>query len=131
MEKTPQYLFVYGTLRPCLAGSEQQKITKEFRLVGPATISGVLYDLIQYPGVTPGPGVVAGDVLWLPSHGMLKLVDEYEGCCLDPPLYSRVTTLATLHSGKTVMSWVYYYCGSLVKARAIPGGDYWVWKKQS
>ena len=124
MEEAPQYLFVYGTLRPCLAGPEQKLITREFTLVGPATISGVLYDLKHYPGVQDGAGRISGDVLFFSNNELLRDIDAYEGCYDPPPLFLRKTTCATLESGKTLVAWVYYYCGSLVKASVITGGDY-------
>lgn len=119
-----RHLFVYGTLRPCLAGAEQRRLIAGFTIVGPATVPGMLYDLGPYPGLIAGEGVVHGDLLVVSDERQLGLVDAYEECVGGDPLYRREPTVATRTDGTAVPAWTYYYSRPIGLARALVSGDY-------
>src|SRR5262245_20347166 len=81
--KTPEYLFVCGTLRSGLAPAEVAGIMGTMLRVGPASVPGRLYDLGDFPGAVLDPGCdlkVIGEVLQLPDDGAaLADLDAYEG----------------------------------------------------
>lgn len=128
MDAQIQYLFVYGTLRPSLAGDEQRALIAELTHVGPATVRGLLYDLGSYPGLVAGEGTVHGDLLTVAGKQHLALLDAYEECSSAAPLYRRMTTVATQPDGTTVAAWAYLYGHALGHARLIEGGDYVAFK---
>jgi gamma-glutamylcyclotransferase (GGCT)/AIG2-like uncharacterized protein YtfP len=124
MESAIHYLFVYGTLRPCLAGAEQRRLIARLAVAGPATVPGLLYDLGPYPALGTGPGIVHGDLFVIPDQRQLATLDTYEECGGDHPLYRREATEATRPDGSTVAAWAYFYERSLAAATVIASGDY-------
>lgn len=112
-------VFVYGTLMP---GSKNEYMAKQagnYR-AEKAYIEGMhLYDLEPegYPGIVPKDnsspldenptGRVEGYVLHFDDITLaLTLLDEFEGCYLEPPDYHR-ETITVKPSGK--LAWVYIY----------------------
>jgi gamma-glutamylcyclotransferase (GGCT)/AIG2-like uncharacterized protein YtfP len=124
MESAIRHLFVYGTLRPGLAGDEQRRLIAGLADAGPATVPGVLYDLGPYPGMVAGEDTVHGDLLVVADERRLAMLDAYEECNGDSPLYRRQATVATRPDGTTVAAWTYYYRQPLHQARLVAGGDY-------
>lgn len=124
MEAAIRYLFVYGTLRPCLAGAEQRQLIAGLTVAGPATVPGLLYDLGAYPALVTGPGIVHGDLFIVLDERHLAALDAYEECGGNDPLYRREPTLATRSDGSVVAAWAYFYERSLAAATAIERGDY-------
>ena len=124
MGDAPRHLFVYGTLRPCLAGAEQQRLLAGLMAVGPATVPGLLYDLGPYPALVAGPGMVYGDLYLVSDERQLAALDAYEECGGDRPLYRRQATVATRPDGSTVAAWAYFYERSLAAATVVASGDY-------
>jgi hypothetical protein len=49
------YLFVYGTLQPGVAPREIADAVEELKVIGNATVRGVLYDLGEFPGAVLNP----------------------------------------------------------------------------
>ena len=45
----PQYLFVYGTLRPQLANGEAKGLIAELEMIGSATVQAVSYTHLTLP----------------------------------------------------------------------------------
>ncbi len=124
MDSAIRYLFVYGTLRPSLAGDEQRRLIAGLPDAGPATVPGLLYDLGPYPGMVAGEGTVHGDLLVVAEDRHLAMLDAYEECHGDDPLYRRQATLATRPDGTTVAAWAYVYRHPLGDSRLIERGDY-------
>jgi gamma-glutamylcyclotransferase (GGCT)/AIG2-like uncharacterized protein YtfP len=124
MDPAIRHLFVYGTLRPSLAGAAQQQLIAEFTVAGPATVPGVLYDVGPYPALITGEGTVHGDLLVISNERHLDALDAYEECFGDDPLYRREAAVATRPDGTTLAAWTYYYRQPLDQARLVAGGDY-------
>lgn len=104
--ETEERLFVYGTLRPRAAPSGQPSLVHRF--VGTATVSGVLYDLGDYPGAIlnshenitepENDPRILGDVLFV-TRSELHRLDQYEGYepeNREESLYFRKRVLARL-----------------------------------
>lgn len=119
-----RHVFVYGTLRPALATAEPGMLIASLQQDGPATVSGQLFDLGEYPGLVDGPGSVQGDLLLVETTAQLTSLDAYEECDGPCPLYRREMTTACRPDGQRVTVWVYRYCRSLENAVPIPSGDY-------
>ena len=121
---TPQYLFVYGTLRPHLARGEAQALIATLEIVGPATVQGKLYDFGAFPGATNEKGIVFGDLLRLRSPEQLHPLDDYEECNGSSPLFNRSITTAHLSAGTSIAAWIYLFCGRAEPGVLIASGDY-------
>ena len=68
----PEYLFVYGTLRPGMAPRRLAHLMKKMRYMGRASTPGRLYDLDAYPGAVLDPDCdteIKGEVFQLPDDG--------------------------------------------------------------
>lgn len=127
-----EFLFVYGTLMSRAAtdyGRDmRERLHRETRNFGPATIQGRLYDLGSYPGVTTSddPGeVVHGEVLRLAdAQAVFIWLDAYEGIVAGRAdnEYARVLAPARLHGGTLVSAHVYRYLGDPGRVRWLPDG---------
>lgn len=127
----PDYLFVYGTLRPS-AGHEMNAVLEQHGdLVGRGKIPGILYDVGRYPGAVKSSGTrafVRGDLYVLRNpERALKLLDRYEGRDEKKPRsgeFKRSRVLVSLGGGKTVKAWIYLYNRSTTGLTRIRSGDY-------
>jgi len=124
---TPQYLFVYGTLKR--GGKSHKQLRKEngVRFKSSARIRADLYKLHgeDYPGavLTSTPNrFVKGDlfVLQYPQRTLREL-DEFEG--VDEGLFRRELVDVWVQ-GRRVKAWAYLYARSLAAADLIPTGIY-------
>ena len=50
MTQNPDYLFVYGTLRPPFVNAFAHFLRQNSQFIGEATFPGLLFDLGDYPG---------------------------------------------------------------------------------
>ena len=113
------HLFVYGTLRPCLAPAEIAPVVAQLEPTGEGHLQGTLYHLGHYPGLmlVPVTGLVHGIVFTLPEDPtiateILAQLDLYEGFYPNSPsdsLFIRVLHPVTLTTGKIIDSWVYLF----------------------
>jgi gamma-glutamylcyclotransferase (GGCT)/AIG2-like uncharacterized protein YtfP len=109
-----RYLFVYGTLLPASAGDmgrdERARLGREAKWLGPATVSGTLYNLGGYPGLFDGAGIVHGGLYDLhdPLATFLWL-DAYEAVTGDPTQddYWRTQRAVTPAAGNCRSAWIY------------------------
>lgn len=129
------YLFVYGTLKSSHKGAfgqdKRDRLHRESRLLGPATASGRLFDLGDYPGLvapdTPGD-VVHGEVVELADpETSFRWLDAYEGIRTDTlhaSEYHREPRRVRLASGTELTAWVYIYARDVSGARLVTGGTW-------
>lgn len=129
-----RYLFVYGTLMSHLEGGMGKRVrarlAAECRSLGPAHVTGLLYDLGRYPGLVAGAaagaGAVQGELLELRDPPQtLAWLDRYEGIVegwARSCEYDRRIVTAELASGEPVTAWVYNYRGPVHAARQITSG---------
>ena len=128
-------LFVYGTLMSTsttkLGTPERRRLFQESVLIGPATMSGELLNLGDYPGfVTSKTSTsrVHGEILALhhPSQ-TFDWLDDYE-CVSKNPIkkgeYSREYLTAERKTGEVVRAWVYVFLGSRTIDLLIPSGSW-------
>lgn len=127
----PEYLFVYGTLRPACAPSALQPLLAKWRPSGAGSVVGTLYDLGEYPGAVllpTGESRVFGEVFELADAAAAFLaLDEYEGFIAEQPaasLFLRTRCEVTLADDRRLSAWIYVYNQSLATATQIPSGDY-------
>jgi gamma-glutamylcyclotransferase (GGCT)/AIG2-like uncharacterized protein YtfP len=119
-----QPLFIYGTLHRSRAPDEIAPTVSLLRPLGPATVSGRLLNLGEYPGLLlPGEEVVKGVLFALPEDRELcarvwQALDAYEDFRPESPetsLFLRVLTRVELPNGGEAKAWVYVYNQSTVK----------------
>ena len=126
----PGYVFVYGTLRPGLAPPVIAGVVNSLRIIGSASVRGLLYDLGAYPGCVltdSKESLVHGVLLALSSQDVLEQLDEYECYAAHDAagsLFLRTTCRATLDDGRCIETWIYVYHRPLAGARLISSGRY-------
>lgn len=129
MTRVTSHLFVYGTLMPGHAPACVSDLVARFRLVGPATVGGTVYDLGDYPAlVLGGGGRVSGHLCELPADDLLwRRLDTYEGFVPSAPtgsLFRRVATVAALPDGRPVDCQTYVFNRPARPSQAIASGDW-------
>src|SRR5262245_60236003 len=134
--KTPEYLFVCGTLRSGLAPGEVAGIMGTMLRIGAGSVPGRLYDLGDFPGAVLDPGCdakVIGEVFQLPDDGAaLAALDAYEG--IDPQdqgdcMFVRREAEITLEDGGALRCWIYVYNREVASSTLIASGDYLIYKQ--
>lgn len=125
-----QYLFVYGTLRRDPAGAAHPILTAA-ECLGPASLSGLLYQLAEYPAAVFAADCdarVHGELYRLPAaEALLARLDAYEECTADfsePHEYRRRQLPVCLTAGGEYPAWVYEYNRPTTGLPLIAGGDY-------
>src|SRR5258707_1228181 len=131
----PEFLFVYGTLRPGLVTGAIRQIIRSLQPISAGSMPGRLYDLGPYPvAVVDDTAVtrIEGEVLALPEDpAVLAALDDYEGFRPDNSagsLYHRIRHHFTAPDGRSLLCWVYVAPCEPSNATLIPGGDYLVWR---
>ena len=125
-------LFVYGSLMSSAGHARGERLRREARLLGEATIQGRLYKISWYPGAVASCEAdqrVHGEVYALahPSSALAWL-DRYEGIAPGATRsaeYERVERPVRLASGEEIVAWVYLYRGDVAGLSAVPSGR-WV-----
>ena len=128
-----RHLFVYGTLmsQACdaMGSGERNRLRREARSLGPATLGARLFDLGQYPGLILSEAagdVVHGEVFHLLQPAVtLAWLDRYEGIGWkgrDRDDYQRVNREVALANNVELEVWTYVFQGSLRSARLLRSG---------
>lgn len=128
-------LFIYGTLMAAAGDKmgrvERTWLARESRPLGPATTTGLLYDLGRYPGLVVGAGpagTVEGELVRLADPARsLRWLDAYEGIVPgehDQGEYRRAEIDVRLPSGPSMRAWSYVYVKSIERARLVAGGSW-------
>jgi len=119
-------LFVYGTLRSTSDGEAARGLRAGAVRIGEGRVRGQLLDLGAYPGLICGDaGWVRGEVYALNDDRLLRVLDRYEGCHLEPPEYRRVTITVNMETGETRANvWVYEYVGPTNGLTVVEGDLY-------
>lgn len=129
----PEYLFVYGTLRPGMAPRKFARLVEGMGYLGKASTPGRLYDLDAYPGAIIDPDCdtqIRGEVFQLPDDdgGALAALDAYEGFDARYPessLFVRRRCKVTLkEDGSRLACWIYVYNWQVSPDALIRSGDY-------
>jgi gamma-glutamylcyclotransferase (GGCT)/AIG2-like uncharacterized protein YtfP len=126
------HLFVYGSLMSSAGHPMGERLRREARLIGKATIQARLYRISWYPGAVASGDPdehVHGEVYALenPDRGLAWL-DAYEGIRpgnRDENEYERAERPARLARGEEIAAWVYLYRKDAAGLSAVPGGR-WV-----
>jgi gamma-glutamylcyclotransferase (GGCT)/AIG2-like uncharacterized protein YtfP len=113
-------LFVYGTLKEpgrlrAVLGSAVR-----WRVLGPGTVCGALYDCGEYPALVASRApheVVPGLLLEFEDDDALAPLDAYEG--VDSGLYAREQIEVHLEDGRRQRAWSYVYTRSIAGLRRI------------
>jgi len=123
------HLFVYGSLVSSAGHPMGERLRREARLIGPATIQARLYRISWYPGAVASGDAderVHGEVYALGNPDRaLAWLDAYEGIQpgnRDENEYERAERSARLASGEEVVAWVYLYRGEASKLSQIADG---------
>ncbi len=128
MSNTPEYLFVYGTLRSDIPSSMSKFLRRRAALVGKATAAGRILDLGGYPGFVSGGGTVKGELYKInaeEAEETWQLLDSYEGVSgLATEDYRKITIEVRVAGGGQFRATTYEYQQSVSGRAEIPHGDY-------
>ncbi len=123
------HLFVYGSLMSSARHPMGERLRREARLVGAATIQARLYRISWYPGAVASGDPderVHGEIYALENPDRaLAWLDAYEGIRpgnRDENEYERAERPAHLTSGDEIAAWVYLYRGDATKLSRIADG---------
>jgi gamma-glutamylcyclotransferase (GGCT)/AIG2-like uncharacterized protein YtfP len=126
-----KYLFTYGTLQPGQAPTSIASAVNKLRRIGEGVVSGLLYDLGEYPGAVldnSSGQEVFGIVCQLPEDAnILSQLDSYEDFDPDSPetsLFIREQHPVLLSTGETLPCWVYVYNGKTDSSRILADGKF-------
>jgi gamma-glutamylcyclotransferase (GGCT)/AIG2-like uncharacterized protein YtfP len=127
----PDYLFVYGLLRPDATGEPHPLLAGAARLVGPAQCRGKLYLVADYPGLVASGhphDLVHGEVYVIDSPlALLPRLDDFEGCGPRGPRpteFVRRSRAVWLDDATIIAAWVYLYNWSTDGLHHIESGDF-------
>lgn len=130
------YLFVYGTLRKDIMGSQHALLADQARFYSMGSLCGKLYDLGGYPAAVESydsHDQVFGEVYVLPDpEPLLAKLDDYEECSAgfpEPHEYRRTQRVIKLGGG-FVWAWVYLYQRDVSGLDAIVSGNYGSYDRQ-
>ena len=134
--ESPDYLIVYGTLRPSSTNPSAQFLHQHGRYVGEATFPGLLFDL-DWPGASAYPGAiyqpdaattVAGTVYDIREYKKLIFahLDDYEGVgeAVDQPHEYVKVVISVTYRDTVTECWVYLYNLSTEGKPIIDSGNY-------
>jgi gamma-glutamylcyclotransferase (GGCT)/AIG2-like uncharacterized protein YtfP len=126
------HLFVYGSLMLSAGHRMGERLAREARRIGEASLPGRLYKVGCYPGMVAGGAGderVHGEVYALHDPvRALRWLDAYEGVEEGNPNqgdYARCEQLVRLVSGAEISCWVYLYCKDVSGLPALADGR-WV-----
>jgi gamma-glutamylcyclotransferase (GGCT)/AIG2-like uncharacterized protein YtfP len=130
----PSLIFTYGSLMSTadadVGRAERRQLGGAARLLGPASVRGLLFDVGPYPAAvltSSGEDTIHGEIWRLPSRRrwLLDVLDRYEGCTRDHPTphaYARRRVWVTTDDGRGVVAWVYLWNRPLGAMPRIEGG---------
>lgn len=123
------HLFVYGSLMSRAARATGNRLRREARLLGEASLPGRLYRVSWYPAAVESrvPGeLVHGELYALTSPAAsLKWLDVYEGIRPGHAAggdYRRVERNVRLVQGGEVLAWVYLWQRPVAGLQRVPDG---------
>ncbi|MBZ4189670.1 gamma-glutamylcyclotransferase family protein [Niabella beijingensis] len=125
------YLFVYGSLLSGFKSPAYEYMARYFELVGPATASGTLYDLGDYPAAIPDNSgrTITGELYRIRSKHELSYalaqLDGYEG--LNPEAgetadYKR-ELCSIRRNDEQVEAWVYWFSHEIKDKPVVESGN--------
>lgn len=131
MTSDPDYLIVYGTLRPAFQNRFARYLRRHSRCVGEGTFSGLLFDVGDYPGALyqkDNVHNVHGTIYDISHHKRLLLayLDDYEGLGAhseQPHEYIREVVPVDC-KGRSIACWTYLYNLLPEDKPVIASGDY-------
>ena len=131
MPTSPDFLLVYGTLRPPFDNQFALYLRNRSRCVGEGTFSGEVFDIGSYPGAVfraPVDTQVCGTVYDISNQKetTLTYLDYYEGVGGDfeqPTEFVRAIVPVAVN-GQIVDCWVYLYNLTTDEKSLIESGDY-------
>lgn len=104
----PTRLFAYGTLMRKM--SAHSLIAGRVRFIDTGTITGLLYDLGEYPAAVEGQGIIHGELYEVIDPRLWDELDRYEDCNSDEPektLYRRKTVSVKTAAYESVEAMTY------------------------
>ena len=113
------FLLLYGSLTSGQPEFRAKGLDRDLRLIGERRIPGQLYDLGEYPGLVPGPGIVQAELYSFTDTSVLSRLDAFEECDRRNPnaLYRRTTmrvdrdsdTSLSAGGSSGIDAWIYIY----------------------
>ena len=121
----PRHIFFYGTLMRGFPLRERAGIDGWIRLAGCGEVTGALFDLGFYPGLTEADGRVRGEVYELvaadPLLARADAIEHFERTDPAASEYVRRAVACRLDDGRTLDAWTYFYNRSVAAARTRAG----------
>lgn len=124
-------LFVYGSLLRGFQSSAYEYISRYFRLLGDATVTGTMYDLGEFPVVRPVDTgrTIKGELYEIVNPNEFSFVmaqlDDYEGLYPEDgdEVYYEREAVDVDFNGQPVTAWIYWYNRDVSDKRIVESGD--------
>lgn len=137
MIQNPDYLLVYGTLRPPFTNEAAQFLYQHSCYLGEATFPGLLFDMGSYPGAiyrAQAATQVQGTLynIGAKKAAILYYLDDYEGIGSHYALpHEYIRTVITARFNKEqVDCWIYLFNLPTAQKQLITSGDYVAYSKK-
>ena len=131
MIPNPDFLLVYGTLRPPFDNPFALYLRQRGHYVGEGTFAGQLFNIGSYPGAVcaeTSPTPVQGTVFEIghQKEAILTYLDYYEGVgdAFDQPTEFFRAIVPVTVDDQIVDCWVYLYNLAITNKSLIESGDY-------
>ena len=118
VRNAPDLIAFYGSLLDARV-RRQVGVADFVERLRTCTIPGRLYDRGPFPGLVPGQGRVTGALFALTDPRAIPLLDAYEECDAEPPLFLRA---AVPLIDPSTRAWVYYFNRPVGPYRRIHSG---------
>lgn len=125
------HLFVYGSLMSGFRSHAYEYISRFFKLLGEASVTGTMYDMGSFPVATAANTgrIIKGELYAINNPAefsyAISQLDDYEGLYPEegePVLYRREVVEAAFN-GETINVWVYWYNQSIADKPIYEPGD--------
>jgi len=128
---SPDYLFVYGSLRKDTPTPLYALLQDNCTFETEGYFKGKLYDLGRYPGAVACQDTICkvfGELYRLTDvDKVFRILDAFEGCSVQfaqPHEYVRKKIQVVIDNGNAISAWAYLYNREVDKLPLIPSGDY-------
>lgn len=125
----PRHIALYGSLRRGESAYAGLRLEELLRYRGPCRLTGILYDLGDYPGIVEGAGVVHGEVFEIVAPHALQVLDAFEDCNPGRPEAGLYRREAVTLAAPRMRVWVYLYNRPVDTAVRIETGDWIAWRR--
>ena len=124
-------IFLYGTLMLPYPTQDRLGIKPLLTYLGPAAMTGRLYNLGPYPALAPGSGLVRGQLFAVQAPAALRVLDGFEDYHPGDPQGSEYLRQTWPLADQEASAWVYVYNRPVYGLKPVPRGDWAAYRQEA